>query len=208
VLENLDINLFDTSKFSGFDYRLTSVTYNDGKYGTITLFMVTLEGGRLSKIRPLAAMGGVPKIVVQKFGDGIKGSSKTTLSMPNDDIWEATTQWRSGPRRERLLGAHFTPHTREHSGFGIEEILKTTLSIDNSFFDSFNATVPQMIAMLHHKTGLIENIESTPVKPSADWCGVELVKGPDMIGHMNDNPRIIVWAPKKGSWVEEKVSWR
>lgn len=55
-LENLDLTLFDTSKFNGFDTRLTSVAYNDDRYGTITLFRVTREHRRPSKIRPEAAM--------------------------------------------------------------------------------------------------------------------------------------------------------
>jgi hypothetical protein len=81
---------------SGFDTRLTSVAYNDGKYGTITLFRVTRENGWPNKVRPEAAMGGVPKMVLQKFGDGIKGLSKTTFSMPQDEIWEAASNGKSG----------------------------------------------------------------------------------------------------------------
>lgn len=210
-LENLDLTLFDTSKFSGFDTRLTSVAYNDGKYGTITLFRVTREQGRLSKIRPEAAMRGVPKIVVQKIGEGIKGWRKTTLSMPQDEIWEATRQWKIGPLKPQVSRPDFTQHDGGTGESGIEEALRTALSMDDDMsFHSFNATVPQMVAMLHHKAALMENIESTPVYSEAngDWRGVRMVQGPDMFGHECSKPRIIVLAPAKGDWVEEKISWK
>jgi hypothetical protein len=88
--------------------------------------------------------------------------------------------------------------------------LKSALSIDDISFRSFNATVPQMIAMLHHKTALIENIESTPVylEPNGDGRSVRMAQGPDMVGHGNDKPHIIVLAPARGSWIEEKLSWK
>lgn len=210
-LENLDLTLFDTSKFNGFDTRLTSVAYNDGKYGTITLFRVTREHRRPSKIRPEAAMRGVPKIVVQKIGEGIKGWRKTTLSMPQDEIWEATKQWKIGPRKPQVSRPDFTQHDGGPGESGIEEALRTALSMDDDMpFHSFNATVPQMVAMLHHKAALMENIESTPVysEPDGDWRGVRMVQGPDMFGHEYNKPRIIVLAPARGSWAEDKLSWK
>jgi hypothetical protein len=64
-------------------------------------------------------------------------------------------------------------HNGGRVGSRIKEALKTALSIDDISFHSFNATVPQMITMLHHKTVLRENIESTPVclEPTAHWRG-------------------------------------
>lgn len=86
-LKSLDTNLFDLSKFSGFDKRLTSVTYGSNKYGTITLFELTdAIKGVPTKIRPLAAMRQVPKIIMEKMGQGINRSIKTTLTMPNHKI--------------------------------------------------------------------------------------------------------------------------
>lgn len=156
-------------------------------------------------------MRGVPKIVVQKIGEGIKGWRKTTLSMPQDEIWEATKQWKIGPRKPQVSRPDFTQHDGGPGESEIEEALRTALSMDDDMsFHSFNATVPQMVAMLHHKAALMENIESTPVysEPNGDWRGVRMVQGPDMFGHEYNKPRIIVLAPARGSWAEEKLSWK
>jgi hypothetical protein len=84
-------------------------------------------------------MGEVPKIVVQKFGDGIEGSSKTTLSMLQEEIWEARKQWKIGPRKKRASRPNFTGHNESRGGSGIEEALKTAFSMDDISFHSFNA---------------------------------------------------------------------
>jgi hypothetical protein len=66
-------------------------------------------------------MGGVPKIVLQKFGDGIKGPSKTMFSMPQDEIWEAAKQWKVGLRKARVSRPDFTRHNGGLETFRIEE---------------------------------------------------------------------------------------
>jgi hypothetical protein len=87
--------------------------------------------------------------------------------------------------------------------------LKIALSIDGIAAPSFNATIPQMIAMLHHKTEIIENIESTPcTEQDGRELAVRMVEGPELSGHSNNNPRITVFAPSKGKWVDEKISWK
>lgn len=189
---------------------MTSVTYGDGKYGTITVFNVTTISERSSTIRPVAAMEGVPKIVVEKFGDDIRGSSKTTLLMPKDEIWKATEQMKIGAWNTSVLKPVLKHCIGGDRASGIKDSLKTGLSIGDIAVDRVNATVPQMVAMLHHKTQLIDNIESTAVytEKSIQCPGVRMVQGPKLIGHRNNMPRIIVLAPARGNWVEETMSWK
>jgi hypothetical protein len=214
-LKRLENNLFDISKFNGFDKRLTSVTYSYGRYGTITLFELTREAdGRPKMIRPLAAMKGVPKIVVEKIGEGIRGATKTMLTMPHHEIWRATGQKKIG-RLQAVLKpglALFNPHD---GATPIGLILQSALSIDDvdELPRAVVATVPQMVAMLHHKTDVIENIKSTPVYDTPEEGGLRwgrMEGGPDMNGHAHNDSRvfIIVLAPARGRWVEEKFAWK
>jgi len=153
-------------------------------------------------------MAEVPKILLRKIGEGVKGSSKTTLSMPEHEIWKATEQRRI-EWKAPVSKPGFKRHNNDHAAPGIGDDLKIALSMDQPLH-SFHATVPQMVTMLHHKTQLIENIESTAVgpEPNSDLRSVRMVRGPSMIGYKSSNPQIIVLAPARGSWVEEKLSWK
>ncbi|RYP70254.1 hypothetical protein DL771_005557 [Monosporascus sp. 5C6A] len=180
-LKNLDANLFDTSKFNGFDTRLTSV----------------------------------PKIVVKKIGEGIKDSTRTMLTMPHHKIWDATEQKKIGQRNAPVLKPDLAPHIGHDGAHPIGDVLKIALSMDEDApLSRVIATVPQMTAMLHHKTDVIENIMSTHVHDTLEEGGeqpwVRMVAGPERKGHTHNNPRvhIIVLAPAKGKWVEEKLAWK
>jgi hypothetical protein len=140
-INDLDITLFDTAKFSGSDKRLTAVTYNNGRYGIIIAFAMSTKDRLPSKIRPPVAMSGAPKILLQKFGDGLE-VSKITLSMPHDEIWEATEQHYKEKKygfltKPRVLKRDLVPDTGE-----IGEILETALSMDGTASRRFSATVP------------------------------------------------------------------
>jgi hypothetical protein len=214
-LKRLENNLFDISKFNGFDERLTSVTYSYSRYGTITLFELTRAADRRPKmIRPLAAMKGVPKIVVEKIGEGIRGATKTTLTMPHHEIWRATGQKKIG-RLQAVLRPDLVLFNDHDGATRIGLILQSALSIDDvdELPRRVVATVPQMVAMLHHKTNVIENIKSTHVYDTPEEGGLPWVRmegRPDMNGHAHNDPRvyIIVLAPARGKWVEERFAWK
>lgn len=213
-LKSLDTNLFDLSKFSGFDTRLTSVTYGSSKYGTITLFELTdAAKGVPTKVRPLAAMRQVPKIIMEKMGQGVNGSIKTTLTMPNHKIWDATEQKEIGRLNSPFLKPHFSD-CGFHASLSIGDNLKIALSMDyeDAPWSKFAATIPQMVAMLHHKTDIIQNIKSTSVHTCIEERGeqpwVQMEAGPTTSGHENNNPRIIVLAPARGHWVEKRFFWK
>lgn len=208
-LLELDKNLFDTSKFSGNDNRLNSVVYGKSRYGTITLFEVTTASDRPKRIRPMAAMAMVPKIVLQKFSDACEGSSRTTLSMPENEIWKATKQERVDDSKRSLKPAIET-HNGQNIALGVDCPLKMALSIGEVAVHKVIATVPQMVVMLQHKTELIEDIESTAVYAEQDGHshGVQMVRGPVLNGHGNNKPQIIVFAPAKANWAEETLSWK
>lgn len=79
-------------------------------------------------------------------------------------------------------------------------------------WSKFVATIPQMVTMLHHKTDIIEKIESTPVhvKEEVDEPWVQMELGPRANGHEYNTRRvqIIVLAPAMGKWVDELFMWR
>ncbi|KAM0452298.1 hypothetical protein ACHAO4_005508 [Trichoderma viride] len=211
-LKSLDTNLFDLSKFNGFDTRLTSVTYGSSRYGTVTLFELTdAIKGVPTKIRPLAAMRQVPKIIMEKMGQGINGSIKTTLTMPNHKIWDATEQKEVGRLNPPVMKPRLSSCGSDISR-SIGDDLRTALSMDyeDAPLSILTATIPQMVAILHHKTDIIQNIKSTSVhdKEMRAQPWVQMEAGPKTSGHENDNPRIIVLAPAKGRWVEKRFFWK
>ncbi|UKZ70460.1 uncharacterized protein TrAtP1_011441 [Trichoderma atroviride] len=213
-LKSLDTNLFDLSKFSGFDTRLTSATYGNSRYGTITLFELTdAIKGAPTMIRPLAAMRQVPKIIMERMGQGINGSIRTTLTMPNHQIWDATEQKEIGRLNPPILKPKLSSCGSDVS-LSIGDDLKIALSMDyeDAPLSKIAATIPQMVAMLHHKTDIIQNIKSTPVhictEETAEQSWVQMEAGPTTNGHENNNPRIIVLAPAKGQWVEKRYFWK
>jgi len=196
------------------------VTYGnraDCSYGTITTFDVTIGNGGPIKIQLKAAMEYVPKFILQKFGDGMM-INRTTLFMPQNRVWETTTQQTTSGTLFEILSRLFSrgrkPDVEQNEVPGEPEIgqpLKTALSIGGTSFRKFYATVPQMIAMLHHKAGLIENIRSEPVsfEPSGGKRVVKMVLGPEQSGHHTISPpHIIVFAPCEGEWIDERLSWK
>ena len=211
-LKKFDTSLFDSAKFNGSDCRLTSVTYNNGKYGTITAFQITTETcGRPINIRPEAAMTEVPKIILRKFYKEAHGSI-TEILKAQGNIWEVTEQkWKEkiGKSTVRLTSS---PDVQQHEGAQgdptVGEALKLTISIGESSLKSFNATIPQMIAMLHQKTEMIEEIVSNPVDVDQPRNHIVIVRGPTLTGHSVSNPCIVVFAPAKGVWVQQKLSWK
>ncbi|KAL7903324.1 hypothetical protein HDV64DRAFT_238570 [Trichoderma sp. TUCIM 5745] len=209
-LKSLDTNLFDLSKFSGFDTRLTSVTYGGSKYGTITLFELTdAAKGVPTKIQPLAAMRQVPKIIMERIGQGINGAIRTTLTMPNHKIWDVTEQKEIGRLNPSILKPNLSS-CGAHVSYSIRDGLRIALSMDYEDAPSkFAATIPQMVAMLHHKTDVIQNIKSTPVQETVGRPWVQMEAGPAPSGHENNSPRvnIIVLTPAKGQWIEKSFLW-
>jgi hypothetical protein len=209
-LLGLEQNLFDTSKFSGPDNRLASVVYGKSKYGTITLFELTTASGRPKMIRPMAAMEKVPKIVLQKFSDACAGSKRTKLSMPENEIWNATKQETVDGSESAFLIPGIQYQDAQNMALGVGSSLKVALSIGKVAVHKIIATVPQILVMLQHKTQLIQNIESTAVYAEQDdhRLSVKLNRAPLLNGHGNYKPRIIVFASAMAEWLEETLSWR
>ncbi|KAK3943601.1 hypothetical protein QBC46DRAFT_35604 [Diplogelasinospora grovesii] len=214
-LGKLDVMLFDTSKFNGFDTHLTSVTYGDDKYGTIMLFELKRPDRRPKTLRPVAAMKEVPRIVLEKISNGVPpGSSRTTLSMPHHEIWKGTEQKEVRWGIKKGLTPRLVPYKDSGGNDGrIENALKISLSLDDDdqTWSRVRATIPQMIAMLHHKAQLIENIESTPVydETSGDYHGVQMVRAPRRTSHSSSTGvRVIVLAPARGNWIAQELSWK
>ena len=68
VLENIESQLFDTTKYYGACELMTVVTYGDNKYGTISLFRITLLPGSdelAGQIEVLGYADHVPKAILK-----------------------------------------------------------------------------------------------------------------------------------------------
>jgi hypothetical protein len=214
ILDDLERGLFDTSKFRGYDERLTALTYNDGKggNGSITLFELdTWNGGRPKSLQPIAAMDNVFKSVLRKISSEARDSRRTTLSRPKINIWEATKQQTNVQQPKLVSKPDLTRSPAGGGGLTIGNALKTALSIDrNDLVDRFYATVPQMIAILHHKTSILRVVRSSEIiaDESQGLRGVALENFPPGSGHDGSNPLIIVLSPTVGEWVKEKLSWK
>ncbi|CAH0016461.1 unnamed protein product [Clonostachys rhizophaga] len=211
TLESLEIALFDTSKFAGYDTQLTALTFNDGKYGAATLFRMSVsDQGQPMRLHPTVAMERIPKAVLRKVQSGVCNSRKTKLRMPHSMVWDGTTQ-------QMKVGSSKTSSKPKLTGNGIAlqtntvgMSLKTALSMNPSLsVVHFLATVPQMVAMLHHKASILKRIRSDDIKLKGQSNGeVKIVEEPIQRAHTGSNPRIIVLSPEIGEWVGVELSWK
>lgn len=207
-LENHFSTLFDTAIFSGFDLHMTVVMYSgDRQYGSITLFKLGSPQNDLlpDRIRPKAAMRDVPKILLIKISSSVKYCSKAKLQMPQRQIWKATKQ----TIRQGLFARRILMPSLVANGPGVGNFLKQYISMPPAtIVQSFQATVPQLIAMLHHKTQLLENIKSSEVRNElGDSRHVKIVQPPVRGSGGGINTRIIVLSTVDAPWVEEALSW-
>jgi hypothetical protein len=220
-LDALDKELFDTAKFAQFDTRLTTLTYGDGPYGSITLFRTESSNTRAPHgaqiVRPIAAMEHVPKAILVKMNDNVLPSSKTALRVKKQKV-----EWLSCEEKDRPVYA-MLENNGEKIGQGYGHGLMKSLSIDPSgkSADGILATIQQMLALWHIKSSILCNVKSTNVRiirdpaaigyvtfaPGQVWRGVRILKGPDQMGHETGNPRVVVLHPLSGGWLNEKLFW-
>ncbi|KAH7159321.1 hypothetical protein DER46DRAFT_611516 [Fusarium sp. MPI-SDFR-AT-0072] len=193
---------------------MTVLTYNDGNYGSISLFQLWREPDR---IRPVAAMDYVPKFVLKTIYSCTDKKSKLELRFRNGAM-DWNKRYLSKNDGPFLCPVPNKNRNRNVRCPAIGTTLKSALKQDPlcTAWESFLATIPQMVAALHLRTSLLQNIESTQVqklvyrdqdiKPMPER-GVTLLRGPSASGHHGHNVRIAVLSPKVGEWAKEKLAW-
>ena len=77
---------------------------------------------------------------------------------------------------------------------------------DNS--DAVAATVPQMLAWLHLRSGVLETLVTSPAKVKGRRLQVDWFDGPKWGGHEASKTKITVLSPAGSSWAKERVIWR
>ena len=214
--DDLFTQLFENVHLNGFGRYFTAIILGNGAYGSITLYKVDLGTSShavfLAKhIRVWAAMTTVPKSVLGKL-EGVPGCGISTLYMPENKIWEATGQRTRGKHFERILSPVVVDHREQ--GPPVGQPLKEAVSMElESPINTFRATIPMMVAMLHHKASILKNISSSPARDNGGhmFRNVDLEVEPEPIGHGGArNARICVLSPcrEKNPWAEEMLSWR
>lgn len=218
-LDDLEKQLFDSGKFGGYDERLAVLTYTDGSNGSISLFK---KWSGPDRIRPVAAMDDVPKIVLKGVCSYISKVNKTKLCFRDGGM-----KWTKGylpeiekPRFYSVSGQNQNGNNRrDEIGMGLKKALKLDPdSVEQR--ESFVATIPQMVGALHLGTSLLKEIESTRVERVGCFdqdaniivpgrC-VRMIRGPNPTGHKGGgrNVRIVVLLPGTAKWTKEKLTWK
>ncbi|KAK3385882.1 hypothetical protein B0H63DRAFT_473776 [Podospora didyma] len=207
-LELLERQIFDIDKFNDSHGRhLTALTYGEGHYGTITLFEVDMfpppNHDLPRQLKPVASMELVPKAIIKKMQAKVDSSRKTTLQMRKDGLhWGPR-----GARRPASKEAHRPDGTRSR---GVSKDLRYALAQipepDNS--DAVAATLPQMLAWLHLRSGVLETLVTSPANVKGRRLQIEWHDGPKWGGHESSKTKITVLSPAESSWAQERVIWR
>jgi len=101
--------------------------------------------------------------------------------------------------------------------------LRITPNNDSSFQEGLLATVPQMMAYLHLRHGLVNSVLSSPVaefelpltslglndKDGATVIrrGTKLLGPPEGFSHVGRNVKIAVLFPRDSEWTKEQLFW-
>ncbi|KAH6974478.1 hypothetical protein BKA56DRAFT_94835 [Ilyonectria sp. MPI-CAGE-AT-0026] len=218
-LDDLEKQLFDSGKFGGYDERLAVLTYTDGSNGSISLFK---KWSRPDRIRPVAAMDDVPKIVLKGVCSYISKMNKTKLCF-RDGGMKWTKRYLPEIEKPRFNSVSRQKQNGHGRGDEIGTGLKKALKLDPDSVEqreSFVATIPQMVGALHLGTSLLKDIESTRVENVGCFdqdaniivpgrC-VRIIRGPNLTGHKGGgrNLRIVVLLPGTAKWTKEKLAWK
>lgn len=205
IAEDLERRLFDVDKFyDGSAQYLTALTYGDGHFGTITLFRVEVHQSLPRRVQPIAAMEQVPRAIIKKMAGQVKGPEKTTLKLRKGAL-----RW--GPRGVRVPGVKRLRGTsgRDH---GVRDKLRRALAQipEADEADGVAATVPQMLAWLHVRTGVLQELQSGPARVGRrQRVQVSWRNGPQERRHDSiSKVTIVVLSPKECKWTRERIVWR
>ena len=207
ILENIEWNLFDTTKYDGVCELMTVITYGEGYYGIISLLRVSLVGNVVGNIEPIGCMKSVPKAILknmQKKHEQIKLVHKaqriryidsggqgypcfmSAVSVTEDNYGKKSFEpWSVGDGWRKALGVKHDPVSKS---------------------DEIVATVPQMMALLHLKGSCLRDLRSSvplkfePAVRSGTEAeirrGVKIHDGPNGIGHVGKKSTVIVLFPR------------
>lgn len=207
-LEVLERKVLDSDKYFVSDQYLTCLTYNKGDSGSIALFSVEVSSGskgELSKIRPVAAMDMVPKVILRRIKSEIPSSQRVVVKLGKGKL-RGQLKW-TLPESMQIP----TYETRVGRDGGLRHTLRDgLLAVDTSEeVYSVSTTVPQMLAWLHLGSPVVEDVETEEVrwKKHGKTRTVKWKKIPLPTFHEGVDPQIVVLMPKQGAWVNESILW-
>ncbi|GAB1317960.1 hypothetical protein MFIFM68171_08170 [Madurella fahalii] len=207
-LADLDKELFDTTKFARFDYRVTVLAYGDGAYGSIPLFKAG-EPSRTSAPRgartlgPIAAMERVPKAIPKKLDKNACSTSKIGLRIRKQNV-----KWLGCEETARPAYATLE-NDGQRIGGGYGSGLLKSLSLDPAAegADGIITTIPQILTLWHVKASILYNTTTTDARIICDHHAIGYVTfAPGQVWR-DTEPTIVVLQPAEGRWLKERLFW-
>jgi hypothetical protein len=231
ILNELESQLFDTTKYHGTSELMTVLTYGSHNHGTATLFRATLEPRKnmAAIIEPLATATDVPKQILRIMQEGVTSkiklvqrgnhiryletggqhyasAARVTTTWTNEKGKKFKTVWEIGDGWRRSLQIRHDPSNED---------------------DGIVTTIPQMIALLHLKGSFLHNFASSPIQVFPEpletvpysndkdqlhpnWKikrGVKMLNVPERNGHFGSKVTVVVMFPEDSSWVNEEILW-
>jgi hypothetical protein len=236
TLEHIETQLLDTTKYNGACEFMTVVTYGDDKYGTVSLFRVTLQPGPdalAGQMELLAYADRVPigilkDLRIQNRIEYVQKDGKVRCIREGGQYMPSLV--RVTTRTVNRRGKESVKHWEE-----LGQAWRTALGIafdkDNDD-DGLVATIPQMMTLLHLKGYGLHNLGSTPVQDfkeplksvpyddtrdaapcesaNPNWeikRGIQITRGPERYGHPGRRLKVVTIFPGDSAWAKEMLLW-
>jgi hypothetical protein len=205
----------------GHSEYLTVITHSDAFTGAVALFQASFGGDFLTtRLDLVAYIRDVPREICRILRDDVK-PNRYELSRKGQELRCKIGGGLPCPRPAVVSGEKLWTNV----GGGWRHALRITSNNDNSFQEGLLATVPQMMAYLHLRHGLVNSVLSSPVaefelpltspglnKNDKDGAtvirrGTKLLGPPEGFSHVGRNVRIAVLFPRDSEWTREQLFW-
>ncbi|KAL2256637.1 hypothetical protein VTK26DRAFT_1366 [Humicola hyalothermophila] len=234
-LERYENELFDVSKYAagaGACEYLTALAWTDeGLSGSIALYeAVSDEEGETAGIRPVAAMRDVPTPVLVKMRTNERVGRKLVFAPVDHDGDGFRPRWRAnpspGPSYVRLEGNRWNAGIGNPRGAAASPLRSPRRSQSRrrsrsrhpaagrlADADGVSATIPQLVALLHARRAVLEEVRSSCVATVRTEDGevrpaVALFEAPRSNPHDGDGGvHVAVLIPEDAPWADEEIVW-
>jgi len=219
-LQEFENELISLDKYKGgHSEYLTVVTHSDEFTGAVALFKASFGGDSLITRLDLAAyIRDVPREICRILRDDVK-PNRYELGRKGQELRCKIGGGLPCPRPAAVSGKKLWTNI----GGGWRHALRITPNNDSSFQEGLLATVPQMMAYLHLRHGLVNSVLSSPVaefelpltslglndKDGATVIrrGTKLLGPPEGFSHVGRNVKIAVLFPRDSEWTKEQLFW-
>ncbi|KAE8387681.1 hypothetical protein BDV23DRAFT_186093 [Aspergillus alliaceus] len=214
LVQMYESELLSLDKYKGgHSEYLTVVTHSEEFTGTVALFRASFEDSSLiTGLELVAYIKEIPRQICRVLRQGIK---MNRYEIHRKGLSLKCTVRGELPRPRLASVSSKEPWTS--IGGGWRYALNVTSASDSYFKEGLIASIPQIIACLHLRHGLISDILSSPVlkfeAPLASSGELPIRRGVRLLGppkgypHVGDNIRIAVLFPGDSEWATEQFLW-